>query len=157
MAAASLWLRRPRRIDRGKLLFWALGMGAALLWVVPFCWMISTSLKPEGQILRYPPEWLPREVTLESYGRVLSFQVGRWFWNSFVVATVSTLLTLMLNSAAGYAFLFDALGLPPWATFFVSVIAASLTRSALGGVLPGRRRWTRTVEWRRIDLDELLP
>ena len=60
-------------------------------------------------------------------------------------------------SAAGYAFLFDALGLPPWATFFVSVIAASLTRSALGGVLPGRRRWTRTVEWRRIDLDELLP
>jgi len=55
-------------------------------------------------------------------------------------------------SAAGYAFLFDALGLPPWATFFVS-----LTRSALGGVLPGRRRWTRTVEWRRIDLDELLP
>ena len=60
-------------------------------------------------------------------------------------------------SAAGYAFLFDALGLPPWATFFVSVIATSLTRSALGGVLPGRRRWTRTVEWRRIDLDELLP
>ena len=60
-------------------------------------------------------------------------------------------------SATGYAFLFDALGLPPWATFFVSVIAASLTRSALGGVLPGRRRWTRTVEWRRVDLDELLP
>src|SRR2546425_10795109 len=60
-------------------------------------------------------------------------------------------------SATGYAFLFDALGLPPWATFFVSVIAASLTRSALGGVLPGRRLWTRTVEWRRVDLDELLP
>lgn len=79
-------------------------MGAALLWIVPFFWMISTSLKPEGQILRYPPEWLPREVTLESYARVLSFQVGRWFWNSLVVATLSTVVTLGLNSTAGYAF-----------------------------------------------------
>ncbi|HEY3111365.1 MAG TPA: carbohydrate ABC transporter permease [Chloroflexota bacterium] len=154
MAAASLWLRRPRRVDRGKLLFWALGMGAALLWVIPFFWMISTSLKPEGQILRYPPEWLPREVTLESYGRVLSFQVGRWFWNSFVVATVSTLLTLILNSAAGYAFAripflgrevlfvavlttlmmpFEALVIP----LFVMFSAAGLANTYAGLILPG--------------------
>src|SRR6266576_7117521 len=59
-------------------------------------------------------------------------------------------------AATGYAFLFDALGLPPWANFFVSVIAASLTRTALSPLLPHRRTWTR-VEWRRIDLDELLP
>ena len=60
-------------------------------------------------------------------------------------------------AATGYAFLFDALGLPPWANFFVSVIAAFLTRTALSAVLPGPRMWTRRVEWRRIDLDELLP
>jgi hypothetical protein len=59
-------------------------------------------------------------------------------------------------AATGFAFLFDGLGMPPWATFFVSFVAASLTKNALGGVVPGRRRWTR-VEWRRIDLDELLP
>ena len=61
------------------------------------------------------------------------------------------------GAATGYAFLFDDLGLPRWANFFVSIIAATLTRSALGGVLPKQRRWTRRVEWRRIDLDELLP
>ena len=60
------------------------------------------------------------------------------------------------GAATGFAFLFDDLGLPRWANFFVSIIAAGLTRSALGGVLPKQRRWTR-VEWRRIDLDELLP
>ena len=60
-------------------------------------------------------------------------------------------------SATGFAFLFDALGMPPWANFFVSFIAASLTKNALGGVVPGGRSWTRVVEWRRIDLDELLP
>lgn len=61
------------------------------------------------------------------------------------------------GAATGFAFLFDDLGLPRWANFFVSIIAASMTRSALGGVLPNQRRWTRRVEWRRIDLDELLP
>jgi hypothetical protein len=61
------------------------------------------------------------------------------------------------GAATGFAFLFDDIGLPRWANFFVSIIAASLTRSALGGVLPKQRRWTRRVEWRRIDLDELLP
>jgi hypothetical protein len=60
-------------------------------------------------------------------------------------------------AATGFAVLFDALGMPPWANFFVSFIAASLTKNALGGVVPGGRRWTRVVEWRRIDLDELLP
>ena len=60
-------------------------------------------------------------------------------------------------AATGFAFLFDDLGLPRWATFFCAWIAASLTRGALHGVLPQRRVWTRRVEWRRIDLDELLP
>ena len=59
-------------------------------------------------------------------------------------------------AATGYAFLFDAIGLPPWANFFVSLIAATLTRTALSPLLPHRRTWTR-VEWRRIELDELLP
>ena len=64
-------------------------------------------------------------------------------------------------AATGYAFLFDWLGLPPWATFFVAFIAASLTKNALGRVLP-TRRGVFTVRtsggWRRaVDLDELLP
>jgi hypothetical protein len=64
-------------------------------------------------------------------------------------------------SATGYALLFDWLGLPPWANFFVAFIAASLTKGALRGVLPNQRR-VFTVQtsggWRRtIDLDELLP
>src|SRR3954470_8248620 len=49
-------------------------------------------------------------------------------------------------AAPGFAFLFDAIGLPPWANFFVSFIAATLTRTALSPLLPSRRRWTR-VEW----------
>jgi hypothetical protein len=61
-------------------------------------------------------------------------------------------------AATGYAFLFAAVGLPPWANFFVSWISATLTKWAIGGtILPPRRRVWRRVEWRQIDLDELLP
>jgi hypothetical protein len=61
------------------------------------------------------------------------------------------------GAATGYAFLFDDLGLPRWANFFVTVIAASLTKGALSCLFPKQRIWTRRVEWRRVDLDELLP
>ena len=61
------------------------------------------------------------------------------------------------GAATGYAILFGELGLPRWANFFVSFIAASLTKSALSGFFPEQRVWTRRVESRRINLDELLP
>jgi len=62
------------------------------------------------------------------------------------------------GAATGYAFLFDDIGLPRWANFIVTIIAASMTKSALSGLFPRQRVWKRTVEWRRtIDLDELLP
>jgi hypothetical protein len=53
-------------------------------------------------------------------------------------------------AATGFAFLFAALGLPPVASFFVSVIAASLTKSAFPAP-------TRVWRVRRIDFEELLP
>ena len=53
-------------------------------------------------------------------------------------------------AATGFAFLFAALGLPPVASFFVSIIAASLTKSAF----PAPNRVWRV---RQINLDELLP
>jgi hypothetical protein len=63
-------------------------------------------------------------------------------------------------AAVGYAYLFAWVGLPAWANFFVSVIAASMTKSALAGA-PRRGRATvsmRAGKWRRVvDLDELLP
>ena len=62
------------------------------------------------------------------------------------------------GTATGYAFLFDALGLAPWATFFVAWIAASLTKQGLRPLVP-RQNPSLTVRgnWRSVDLDELLP
>ena len=53
-------------------------------------------------------------------------------------------------AATGFAFLFARLGLPPVASFFVSVIAASMTKSAFPAP-------TRVWRVRQINLDELFP
>jgi len=54
-------------------------------------------------------------------------------------------------AATGYAFLFGDLGLPGWANFIVTLIAASMTRNSLGGPLrpkgPSGGGW----QWRRLD------
>ncbi len=64
-------------------------------------------------------------------------------------------------SAAGYAFLFGYLGLPGWANLIVTVIAAGMTKNALGGpIRPARAttkwEWRRLDEWGVPDVDQIL-
>ena len=64
-------------------------------------------------------------------------------------------------SAAGYAFLFGYLGLPGWANLIVTVIAAGMTKNALGGSIRPQRttakwEWGRLDEWGVPDVDQIL-
>ena len=77
----------------------------AFLWAAPVLWMISTALKPEGQVLKYPPEWLPRTVTWENFQIVIdNFPIFRWYLNDLIIACTATLLVLITGSLAGYGF-----------------------------------------------------
>jgi multiple sugar transport system permease protein len=77
----------------------------AALTLVPFLWMLSTSLKVREQLYAFPPEWIPSPVSFESY-RVLfdPLPFGTFFWNSLKVALLSLLGTLFACSLAAYAF-----------------------------------------------------
>ncbi|WP_245557777.1 carbohydrate ABC transporter permease [Deinococcus apachensis] len=86
------------------LTFLALLVGAAVM-MVPFLWMLSTSLKPSTDVLTLPPRLIPREPTLGAYGEVAaSFPIWRVLLNSVVVAVLTTLGQLVVSSMAGYAF-----------------------------------------------------
>lgn len=92
-----------KRVTPETLVLWLTGMSISILWGMPLLWMVSTSLKPEGQIMRYPIEWLPRQVSLENYQIVFNYPVLRWFWNSLFVAMVTTALVVFFSAMAGYA------------------------------------------------------
>ncbi|MEO8286148.1 MAG: carbohydrate ABC transporter permease [Chloroflexota bacterium] len=77
----------------------------ALFMIVPFLWMISTSLKPQAFVLVSPPQFVPNPATLDSYRQLAElFPVGRLFINSLFVALVTTAGQLIVSSMAAYAF-----------------------------------------------------
>ena len=78
--------------------------GAAIT-LVPLVWMVSASLMPTGDANTFPPRLLPRVVTFEHYRELFTrLDLARHFANSALVAVASTLISLLVNSLAGYAF-----------------------------------------------------
>jgi multiple sugar transport system permease protein len=73
--------------------------------LVPFLWMLSTSLKADQYVLTVPPELIPRPLTLNSYRQLFDlFPMERMFFNSLLVAVVTTLGQILTGSMAAYAF-----------------------------------------------------
>lgn len=78
--------------------------------LVPMLWMLSTSLKGQFAALQQPPEWVPSHPTLDNYITLLSptGEVGpvflRYFLNSVIVSTATTLLGVLIAVPAAYAF-----------------------------------------------------
>jgi multiple sugar transport system permease protein len=79
--------------------------GMAFLTVAPFLWMLLASFKDLGEILQYPPTWIPQRIILDNF--VNAFQAapfGRFYFNSLFVASAVTLGQLFTCSLAAYAF-----------------------------------------------------
>lgn len=76
-----------------------------VLSLVPLLWMASASLMPTGEASSFPPPLLPSRPTLVHYVDLFArLDLGRYAINSALVATVTTLGALAINSMAGYAF-----------------------------------------------------
>ncbi|MGH6915585.1 MAG: carbohydrate ABC transporter permease, partial [Geminicoccales bacterium] len=76
-----------------------------ILTLTPFLWMLSASLMPTGEASLYPPRLLPSRITLEHYRTLFTrLDLARYFLNSVLIASAVTLISLMINSMAGYAF-----------------------------------------------------
>lgn len=82
-----------------------IGLAATVFSVFPFLWMLTTSLKPQNEIYKFPPEWLPSKVTLDSFRRVWeSMPFDRYVLNTFIVTAVILAGTLVFASIAAYSF-----------------------------------------------------
>jgi multiple sugar transport system permease protein len=80
-------------------------VAGAVITLVPLLWMFSASLMPAGEATAFPPRLLPSRVTFEHYRDLLvGLRLARSFANSMLIAVVSTLLSLLFCSMAGYAF-----------------------------------------------------
>ena len=77
----------------------------AVLAMIPFLWMISTSLKSRGALMSIPIEWIPKNPTGKAYQTVFSrFPFAGTIGNSLFISVSYTLLTLLSSSMAAFAF-----------------------------------------------------
>ena len=88
-----------------QLLLYGLLILGAVMALLPMVWMVSASLMPAGEASTYPPSFFPSRLTLEHYENLFTrLDLGRYLFNSALVAVVVTLTSLIINSMAGYAF-----------------------------------------------------
>ncbi|MCD9899447.1 carbohydrate ABC transporter permease [Streptomyces sp. MT29] len=76
----------------------------SLAMVVPFLWMVITSLKTDPDLASYPPNLLPQVWDWSNYSEALEYApFGTYFKNSLLISLGHTALNLALASMAGYA------------------------------------------------------
>lgn len=80
-------------------------IAGSLLMLLPFIWMISTSLKEAREVFAFPPRWIPGTFNWSNYTEALTaMPFGRFYFNSLIVALSTTFLTLTTSSLAAFAF-----------------------------------------------------
>lgn len=73
--------------------------------LLPFAWMLSTSLKQQQYILETPPQLLPNPASFDSYVALgEKIDLGRTFFNSAFVAIVGTVGQIIISAMAAFAF-----------------------------------------------------
>jgi multiple sugar transport system permease protein len=97
----SLAGRRGRRGQATRAVVWVLLLAGGILMVMPFVYMLSTSLKSNAEV--YELSLLPRAPTLANYRRLAGASgFPRWFLNSLAIAVVTTASVLFFDSLVGY-------------------------------------------------------
>jgi ABC-type sugar transport system, permease component len=89
----------------GNILGFILASVLGLLFVVPFLWMISTSLKDLSEVYAFPPRLLPEVFKWSNYAdawNAVPFNI--FFLNSLIVASTTTVGVILTCSMAGYSF-----------------------------------------------------
>lgn len=97
-----------RRLGSYRLGDWLLAaflIPTALVMLMPFIWMLSTSLKSAGEVFSYPPTFIPTDPQWSNYTRIFEvLPFARFFLNSLFIALAVTALQLVTCSMAAYAF-----------------------------------------------------
>jgi len=85
---------------------WLLLITLAILFLAPFAWMVSTSLKPLNETMSLPPRWIPSSIQWQNYPDAI--REMRYFWryagNSLFLCTMSVVGTVVSSALAAYGF-----------------------------------------------------
>jgi multiple sugar transport system permease protein len=100
--ALRVFNRQPRHIPK-KVVIFAVLIVLAVVFAMPLIWMVSASLKPENEVLKSPPTFLPSTVQWGNYSQA-GHGLLPFFLNSCKLAALNVGFLLVFASMAGYGF-----------------------------------------------------
>ncbi len=87
-----------------KAVVWFAAIIVAANGFFPAVWIFLTALKTETELIKSPITYLPQAPTLANFETAFTAQpILRFMWNSFVVASLSTVLCVLVSALAAYA------------------------------------------------------
>ncbi|UUV98642.1 carbohydrate ABC transporter permease [Vagococcus luciliae] len=99
------WLKKIKGMERYDRITNIIVLILALLSLFPVYWLITNSFKTSADIYKMPPDVLPKSLYLGHFKELFKNQPAlKWTFNSFFVSVVTTTLSVILSSAAAYAF-----------------------------------------------------
>ena len=99
------WTPRQARRRLRTGLGYALALTVALLFLLPLFWMVSSSLKPDYQVLEFPPRWLPNPIRWANYPEALTYvPFGRYTLNTLLISGLTIVGHLLSCTLVAYAF-----------------------------------------------------
>ena len=100
-------------------------VAVVLLYVFPYLYLVLTSVKTPMEALAIPPQVIPSTVTLDNYRDVLTSPgVPRSFFNSTIIALMSTSLSLVIGVPAAYGI--SRYGTPAGRVFLIVALATRM-------------------------------
>lgn len=124
-ATGSFWASRRRRAAVHQVLVYLMLAAGGILVLLPFIWMVSTSLKDLGQVFLFPPVWIPNPVRWDNYIKAATIvPFGRFYLNTVIITGVSIAGIMLSSSLAAYAF--GRLRWPGRNIMFVVVLATMM-------------------------------
>src|SRR5688572_10478284 len=78
---------------------------ASCFFIIPFVWLLSTSLKPPTQIFTWPPEWIPKPFTWSNYIDAVAYiPFFTYLKNTVVITVLSTVGAMLSCPLVAYSF-----------------------------------------------------
>jgi len=97
-------IRRPGEFVLRVALYVLVILGA-IVYAIPFYWMVRTAVMPAWQVYLFPPVWIPAEIQLAHFATPFkAFPFDRWFLNSAIIATMTVLGVILSASLVGFGF-----------------------------------------------------
>lgn len=102
----------------------------AVIAVGPFIYLLAPSFRESFELFSYPPDWIPDSLYTGNFGTILNeTSYVRWSVNTIIFATSVTLITLVIDTLAGYAF--ARLRFPGRTALFVLVLSTLMIPTAV--------------------------